>query len=97
MNSREFRDIIREIVREEIGDNSIYKIGEIASVGEKVTVKFSGEPEPSQKEYTYLESYHPVIGDRVVMMKDKGTYVILGKINQGTRQPYIWFADYEEY
>lgn len=59
INTGEFRNLIREIVRDEIGDKSLYKIGEVASIGDKVTVVFSGEPEPSQKQYTYLKSYSP--------------------------------------
>ena len=80
INTGEFRNLIREIVRDEIGDRTRYKIGEIASVGDKVTVKFSGEQEPSLKEYTYLKSYYPIVGDRVWLARDKGTYVVLGKL-----------------
>ncbi len=82
INTGEFRNLIREIVRDEIGDKSLYKIGEVASIGDKVTVIFSGEAEPSQKQYTYLKSYSPGLGDRVILMKGKGTYVVLGKIGE---------------
>lgn len=81
INVEEFRDLIKEIVRDELGDRTQYRIAEIASVGDKVSVIFSGETEPTQKEYTYLKSYHPVVGDRVWLAKDKGTYVVLGKID----------------
>jgi len=92
INTGEFRNLIREIVRDEIGDKSLYKIGEVASIGDKVTVIFSGEAEPSQKQYTYLKSYSPGLGDRVILMKDKGTYVVLGKI--GERGGGITFGEH---
>lgn len=90
INTREFRDLIRDIVREELGERNRYKIGEIASVGDKVSIIFSGEPEPSQKEYTYLKSYHPVVGDRVILARDKGTYFVVGAIGQeANRAVYV--------
>ncbi|MFV0550522.1 MAG: hypothetical protein ACK5L6_01190 [Anaerorhabdus sp.] len=39
-----------------------------------------GENEPTQKKYTYLSSYVPVKGDKVLIEEIAGTYVILGKI-----------------
>ena len=88
INTAEFRDLIRDVAREEIGDKTRYKIGEIASVGNKVRIKFSGEQDPSLKEYSYLKSYFPVIGDRVWLARDKGTYVVLGKINRDISEPF---------
>ena len=43
-------------------------------------VQFDGEEEPSQKEYSYLASYTPVVGDRVLLASVAGTYVIMDKI-----------------
>lgn len=82
INKDDFKDLIREVVRDELGDRTRYKIAEIASVGDKVSVIFSGEQEPTQKQYTYLKSYYPKVGDRVWLAKDTGTYVVLGKIDK---------------
>lgn len=42
---------------------------------------FDGEETASQKQYAYLDSYTPAVGDRVLLASISGTYVILGKIN----------------
>ena len=39
-----------------------------------------GENIASEKEYPRLASYKPVAGDRVILAKLAGTYVILGKV-----------------
>lgn len=80
MDSTEFVDIVREIVNE--GAQPHYKIGTIASADGKPTITFAGESEPSGKGYTYLTSYNPKTGDRVLLARVKGTYVILGKLAQ---------------
>lgn len=80
INTTDFKNIIREIVRDEVGSQRRFEIGEIASVNGKPTVRFAGENQPSKKEYSYLDSYTPVSGDRVLLARVKGTYVILGKL-----------------
>lgn len=41
---------------------------------------FDGETTVSTKQYPYLASYSPVAGDRVILEKVGGTYVVMGKI-----------------
>lgn len=41
---------------------------------------FDGETTVSGKKYPCLASYTPAAGDRVLMLKVAGSYVILGKI-----------------
>lgn len=43
-------------------------------------VRFSGETANAKKKYKYLSSYYPAIGDKVIMIRISGTYVILGKV-----------------
>src|SRR5690625_1431790 len=81
IKSSDFKEIIEEIVREELGDSSVYKIGTIASDDGKPSIIFAGESQPSQKQYSFLGSYRPKIGERVLLVKTLGTYVVLGKIN----------------
>ena len=80
INTQEFKNIIKEIIREELSNQPGYKIGTIASTNGKPTVTFAGEDQPSQKGYSYLASYTPAVGDRVLLVKIGGTYVILDKL-----------------
>ena len=41
---------------------------------------FDGQTTATQKYYKRLSSYSPASGDRVLVVKDSGTYIILGKI-----------------
>ena len=43
-------------------------------------IRFDGEEEASEKQYSYLSSYQPTINDRIIVAVISGTYVILGKI-----------------
>lgn len=82
ISSRQFKEIIRDIIHEELGTGKNYKIGTIADVNGKPTIRFAGEDQPSQKKYSFLDSYTPVEGDRVLLASVSGTYVVIGKIQQ---------------
>ena len=43
-------------------------------------VRFFGENDASQKEYSYLSTYVPKVDDIVIMAKTADTYIILGKV-----------------
>lgn len=43
-------------------------------------IRFSGETKPSQKPYKRLAAYNPAVGDKVILAKLSGSYVILGKV-----------------
>lgn len=49
-------------------------------VSGKPRVKFDGEEETSLKGYNFLTTYTPVSGDRVLLAKMSGSYVIMGSI-----------------
>lgn len=61
---------------------SPFKLGTVVELFDIGTAKiqFDGEEEPSEKEYSYLASYSPNIGDRVLLASVAGTYVIMDKI-----------------
>ncbi|MDB1980078.1 hypothetical protein PMZ73_21055 [[Clostridium] symbiosum] len=75
------KDKIRE-EREFFGrDSESFRMAEVAALsGGRPIVKFYGETKNSQKAYKYLSGYSPVVGDKVIMAKIGGTYVILGKV-----------------
>ena len=43
-------------------------------------LRFDGESAGSTKRYKRLSTYTPATGDRVLLAKVSGTYVILGKV-----------------
>lgn len=61
---------------------SPFKLGTVVELFDIGTAKiqFDGEEEPSEKEYSYLASYKPSIGDRVLLASVAGTYVIMDRI-----------------
>ena len=48
---------------------------------EGFNIKFSGEKESSPRVYKKLASYNPKIGDRVAVLYDGSTYLVLGTID----------------
>lgn len=39
-----------------------------------------GESSPTTKDYMFLSSYTPVVGDRVIIEEISGSYVVLGAV-----------------
>lgn len=70
----------------EIIDNTehkgIYKLATVTELfpGGAPKLKFDGEEITSGKEYKRLSSYSPLKDDRVLLLKTRRTYVILGKL-----------------
>lgn len=57
-----------------------------------ILIKFDGQTEPTTKRYKMLNVSHaPKAGDRVLVLKLSGTYIVLGDI--ALPQPYYSFAD----
>ena len=52
--------------------------------GTGVTVVIDGETDPTTKAYTFLGSYSPSVGDRVLIAEVAGTYVVLGSVVKTT-------------
>lgn len=62
-----------------------FKIGTVTALFENgyPQITFDGEGSASQKQYSRLSSYDPVVNDRVLLASISGTYVVLGKIGIG--------------
>lgn len=72
-------EFVRELV--EGKKQRITKLGKVTSVsGGKTFIRFDGEDSASTKGYMKLSSYSPTVGDRVILLRCNGTYIILGKI-----------------
>lgn len=54
------------------------KVAEVGANGLRLILP--GESVPTQKYYNYLASYSPTIGDRVAVIKNGGTFLIIGKL-----------------
>ena len=60
-----------------------YRLAEVTAVGNTgISVKFEGESEESGKRYTRLASCNAVVGNRVLMAKVSGSYVVLGVVTR---------------
>ena len=59
------------------------KLAEVVELTERKTakVRFDGEESISEKEYPYLRSYVPKIGDKVFMKSFNGSYIIFDAIS----------------
>ncbi len=77
MNTEDFLRIINNDNK-----NIAFRLGKIDpeySSG-RPKIVFDGESTASTKQYPYLSSYEPTAGDRVLLAKIAGSYVILGKV-----------------
>lgn len=76
----EFVDWLKRLVRSLTEE--VYAIGTIDPnyTSGRPRVKFDGETTISTKQYPYLSSYTPKAGDRVLMIRTRYGYLILGKI-----------------
>lgn len=43
-----------------------------------ISLTIDGESAATTKKYKYLSSYAPVVGDRVLILKMAGTYIVIG-------------------
>lgn len=56
-------------------------LGKVTNVeNEGLRVQIDGDPDGTVKKYRHLASYIPAVGDRVLIEKIGGSYVILGKL-----------------
>ena len=77
MDSLGFTSLIRDVVQEE-KDRPPFAIGKLESFDGRV--RFDGEQRATTKRYKMLDTYTPAIGQRVLLARVKGSYVILGGI-----------------
>ncbi|WP_281659135.1 hypothetical protein [Halobacillus sp. Cin3] len=72
-------NIIKDIIHQERQPEP-FRLGKVASTDGRVN--FDGEQSAGLKKYKRLSNYTPSIGDRVLLARVKGSYVILGKIQK---------------
>ena len=59
----------------------IVRLGEVTAVtGGRPTIKHYGDSNASIKQYTCIDGYFPEVGDKVAMLPQANTYIILGKV-----------------
>lgn len=61
---------------------TVFRLGKIDpaySTG-RPSIVFDGETTATTKQYPYLSPYAPTAGDRVLLAKVAGSYLILGKV-----------------
>ncbi|CAK7084113.1 hypothetical protein [Tissierella sp.] len=81
IDSEELVQLILQLINENKENN--YKLATVISLFDNKTAKiqFDGEDTPSEKQYSYLDSYTPKVADRVLLASTDGTYAVLGKVN----------------
>lgn len=63
------------------GRESAFRMAVVTAIQDgRPVIRFSGETKPSQKPYKRLDAYNPTVGDKVILAKLSGSYVILGKV-----------------
>ena len=74
----------------------VVKIGTVTSVsGGRAYVQHYGDSTPSSKQYTYIDGYMPEVGDKVAMLPQGNTYIILGKISDSAPDPKFLPIEYK--
>lgn len=62
-------------------ETAIVKLGTVTAVSNgRAVVQHYGESNPSTKKYTTIDGYFPVVGDKVAMLPQGNTYIIIGKV-----------------
>lgn len=79
-------------------ETAIVKLGTVTSVSNgRALVQHYGESTPSTKKYTAIDGYFPEVGDKVAMLPQGNTYIIIGKvIDAAPVQKYATFAYVDE-
>lgn len=59
-----------------------YRLGKIdpAYISGRPRIVFDGETVASEKQYPYIGSYTPAAGDRVLLERVSGSYIVIGKV-----------------
>lgn len=63
-------------------NDQIFKLAKVSEiVGTDIYLTFYGEETQSEKNYKYLSSYKPAVGDTVCVSKIKESWLVLGKVS----------------
>lgn len=93
MSSAEMVNIINTLIEKNLAKD-IFRLAEITAINAiGVCVKFDGETTASTKYYPVIGVGQQIgIGDRVLMARTKGSYVVFGKVQSGGASAYTGFA-----
>lgn len=77
-----FDNAIEQVLAEKSKQEvAIVKLGTVTSVsGGRAKVQHYGEDTSSGKTYTFIDGYFPEVGDKVAMLPQANTYIIIGKV-----------------
>lgn len=89
-----FDNSIQQALASKSESVTLIRLGEVTSLDSngRAKVQFAGESAASNKTFTYIEGYIPEVGDKVALVPQGDTYVIIGAIvsgNPSTATPYI--------
>ena len=81
-----YEDAIEEVKSEEeiieIDVAATVRLAEVTELSNgKAKIKFYGDSETSTKLYPYIEGYKPSVNDKVAMLAQSNTFIIIGKIS----------------
>lgn len=89
-----FDNSIQQALASKSESVTLIRLGEVTSLDSsgRAKVQFAGESAASNKTFTYIEGYIPEVGDKVALVPQGDTYVIIGAIvsgNPSTATPYM--------
>lgn len=89
-----FDNSIQQALASKSESVTLIRLGEVASLDSsgRAKVQFAGESAASNKTFTYIEGYIPEVGDKVALVPQGDTYVIIGAIvsgNPSDETPYV--------
>ena len=89
MGTVEFLDNVTKLKADD--ETTGNKVGTVVGLFESgaAKIQFDGEEEPSEKEFPYLKSYVPTIGDEVFIQRHAGDYIIIDAILNNGKSPHI--------
>lgn len=81
----QMQDFVTKLVRQEMDKQTsslspLIRLGTVVDASGRPQIRFDGEDEASERRYPFLESYTPVVGDRVLLLKCGNTWVVIGKV-----------------
>ena len=85
-----FNNAIEQVLAaKEKAITNIVKLGTVTSIsGGRARVQHYGESAASGKDYVYIEGYYPEVGDKVALIPQGNTWIILGKILDTTPEEF---------
>lgn len=73
------KDYLKDTNKDQASQFTLGTIAQGYSSGRPLVI-FDGDDASGKKEYPYISSYTPVSGDRVLLGKVAGSFVIIGRV-----------------